>query len=118
MTVLQIILILFIVFASLRTVYRFRKHEISVREFVVWILLWILAALATLMPQSADIIARKVGLATGRGVDLAVYSSIPLLFYIIFRLFAKVDRIEKQLTKIVRRQALMGERLDNKKNHE
>jgi hypothetical protein len=42
----------------------------------------------------------------GRGVDLVIYISVLILFYLIFRTLVRLDKIEKDITKIVREVAL------------
>lgn len=106
MSFLQILIILFIVFVLIRVLIKYIKRDISFREWLLWSIFWVLVAIAAALPQTTDVIARGLGLATGRGVDLVVYVSIPVIFYIIFRLFAKIDRLEDDLTKIVRQIAL------------
>jgi hypothetical protein len=38
----------------------------------------------------------------GRGIDVLVYLSIIFLFYYIFRQSEKINKLEKQITKLVR----------------
>ena len=45
-------------------------------------------------------------LGVGRGVDALMYISIVVLFYLIYRLYAKVDTLERQITYIVREIAI------------
>jgi hypothetical protein len=45
-------------------------------------------------------------LGVGRGVDTAMYLSILTVFYLIFRSFAKIEDLDRQITKIVRANAL------------
>ena len=92
MTVFQIVVLLFSLFVIVRTLIKYVQHNISLREWLLWTLFWIIVGVATLLPQTTDIIASRVGLETGRGVDLAVYSAVPILFYLVFRLFARVDK--------------------------
>ncbi len=106
MTVFQIVVLLFSLFVIVRTLIKYVQHNISLREWLLWTLFWIIVGVATLLPQTTDIIASRVGLETGRGVDLAVYSAVPILFYLIFRLFARVDKLDQQITTVVREVAI------------
>jgi len=112
MSILQIILLAFVIFVLGRVLVRYKKKEISLREWLGWSIFWLLVVLATFLPQTTDFIAQKVGLSSGRGVDLAVYISIPVLFYIVFRIISKLDRIEQNQTKIVRQIALRDKKQD------
>ena len=59
---------------------------------------------AGVQPNTTDLIARKLGV--GRGVDIAMYLSILTIFYLLFRSFAKVEDLDRQLTRVVRANAL------------
>ena len=45
-------------------------------------------------------------LGIARGADLIVYVSVVLLFYLIFRLYVKMEKIEQDVTKVVRKIAI------------
>lgn len=117
MSVLQVVLLVFVVFVLGRVLARYKKKEISLREWLGWTIFWLLVIVATFLPQTTDFIAQKVGLASGRGVDLAVYISIPVLFYLVFRIISKLDRIEQDQTKIIRQMAL-GESDDKEQDED
>lgn len=117
MSILQIVLLVFIIFVLTRVLVRYRKKEIFFKEWLLWTFFWLVVILAVFLPQTTDFVARQVGLQTGRGVDLAVYISIPILFYVIFRVVAKLDRIEQNQTKIVRQLALL-DKSDKKQDDE
>jgi hypothetical protein len=55
-------------------------------------------------PETASAVAGLFGV--GRGADVVVYLALAAAFYLIFRLFAKLEDIDRQLTKIVRAEAL------------
>lgn len=106
MTVFQFAVLVFALFVIVRTFIKYFHHNISFREWLAWTLFWIIVGVATLLPQTTDIIASRVGLETGRGVDLAIYSAVPILFYLVFRVFARIDKLDQQITKIVREIAI------------
>lgn len=99
---LQILILLFALFVIVRVSFKYSKHDISAKEWLGWTLFWILAGVAAVLPKTTDLLASTLGLQTGRGVDLAVYISIPALFYLIFRLMAKIDMLQEDITNIVR----------------
>ena len=45
-------------------------------------------------------------MGVGRGVDTAMYLSLLVIFYLLFRSFAKIEDLDRQLTRIVRANAL------------
>ncbi|MEK7516253.1 MAG: DUF2304 family protein [Patescibacteria group bacterium] len=109
--VIQVILLVFIFFAILRTVERYRDRAIPVRWLLFWVLFWGVVAVAVLVPKTTEYLARLVGV--GRGVDAVLYFAIVTLFYLVFRVFVRVERMESDLTKIVRELALKKEREEN-----
>ena len=101
---LQIIVIVFALFALSRAVLRFKDKKVSVGELILWSLLWIGAIVVVLVPQVTDFFAKELG--TTRGADLVVYLSIILIFYLMFKLYVRIDELRSDITKVVREIAL------------
>ena len=104
MTVIQIFICLFALFAITRTVRQFRQGTLTIAWFIVWVLFWGLVAGAGISPQSTDVFAKWVGV--GRGADFVTYLSLIALFYLAFRLFIKIEDVEREITRLVRTLAL------------
>ena len=104
MNVIQILVILFVLFAWSRAFFRMRDKNISIGEFSLWSIIWIAVLVVTIFPNLTSILSKIVGI--GRGMDLAVYASVILLFYLMFRLYVKIDSQNKELTKLVRELAI------------
>lgn len=104
MFIIQIILALFVFFVVFNVIFKYKKKEIAAQEFIFWIFFWALVLTAVIYPRATDKIARIVGV--GRGADLLVYLSILVLFFIVFKIFVKLERVEKNITKIIRAIAL------------
>ena len=99
MLLIQYILILAIVLILSQTLNKFRAKNISLREFLFWVIFWLLVAAAILMPKATVFLANYLGV--GRGADLVVYASLIFVFYMIFRLFVRQQKIERDISKIV-----------------
>lgn len=99
MTAIQILIVAFVLFAMWRTVGRFRAGDVSWRWFALWLLMWLAIGLAALLPQTTEWFARLIGV--GRGVDAVLYASVIFLFYIAFRLFLRLERLEQEISRIV-----------------
>lgn len=113
---IQILLIIFILFAVAKVGLRYKDKAISLQEFILWTVFWLLVALVVVFPEITSYAANLVGV--GRGVDLVVYISILILFYLVFRLLVRLDSIEKNITKIVRQKAIdQAEKGSDKKNN-
>lgn len=105
MSLIQIILSVVFVIAIGRVVSRYRVKDLSKRGAVLWIIFWLSAFAVIMMPPHAIYtVAQFVGV--GRGSDLVVYSALVLLFFIVFRVMAKQERQNRQLTELTRQIAL------------
>ncbi len=104
MFLIQILLILFFLFAALKVIGRFRAGDLSWRGMLAWVLFWILALVVVLLPNSTFYFAHLVGI--GRGADLVIYLGLAGLFFMIFRLMVKIERMNKDITKLTRKIAL------------
>ena len=104
MLVIQILIALFALFAIARAVAQYKEGRVPRTWFAFWVLFWLSAAVVTALPWTTEVLARLVGV--GRGVDAIMYLSLVVLFYLVFRLFVKVEDVERQITKLVRKIAL------------
>ena len=104
----QLILSVFILFILLKTWHSYRSKQISNSFFVLWVLLWMGGLFIIFYPGFLSKIA--IFLNIGRGVDFALYISIILIFYLIYKLNLKLGRINRELTKIVRENAIKNEK--------
>jgi len=103
-TLLQVLMILFALFAWSRAFLRIRDKEISIREFLFWSAIWATTILVSVYPDVMWVITDMLGI--GRAVDVLIYSSIILLFYLMFRVYVNTEKQSHQLTKLVREIAI------------
>src|SRR4051794_13395696 len=104
MTAIQIVLCTFAAFAMSRVVLRFRRGGLALVHLVTWFLFWAAVIVAVLWPATTSAVAAWV--RVGRGTDLVMYLSVVALFYLLFRLFGKIEELERQITRVVRAAAL------------
>lgn len=93
---LKIIGVIFIFFVGSRVILRFKDKSISRREFIFWIFLWTGVAILIFNPNISDYAAKFLGI--GRGADTIFFLSIVALFYLLFRLYVKIDRLDRDIT--------------------
>ena len=110
MTLIQILLVAFAVFALSRVVLRFRKGGLPMVHLFLWVLFWGAVIVAVLRPATTSAVAAWV--RVGRGTDLVMYVSVVVLFYALFRMFGRIEELERQITRVVRAAAL--KELDDK----
>jgi len=110
---IQLILIFIIVVIILRLIFKLKIKEVNPKQFFSWLFLWLVAILVIWQPQLTVVLANRVGI--GRGVDLVIYVAIIVIFYLMFRLLLRIEQVEKNITKIVRADALKNISDDDKK---
>jgi hypothetical protein len=104
MEIIQVIIIMFALFALSRAVLRFKDNKLTKNEFIFWVILWIVVIIISVIPSITSPISNVFGI--GRGIDLIIYISVIVLFYLIFHLYVKIDSMEKEITMVVRKLAL------------
>jgi hypothetical protein len=101
----KIIALIVIIFFIARLFWQKKKDEVNNAEFVFWIFFWVLAAAAIIFIKSIDRFVAGLGFSA-TGINVLFYIAVVLLFYIIFRLRLRIEKIERNITKIVREVAL------------
>jgi hypothetical protein len=104
MHAIQLVLTCFAVFAVSRVLIRYRRGGMRMLHLGLWLVFWAAVIVVSLHPRTTDHLADLLGV--GRGVDTAMYLSLLLIFYLLFRSFAKIEDMDRQLTRIVRANAL------------
>lgn len=104
MHAIQIVLICFAAFAMSRVLIRYRRGGIGGVNLLLWLLIWTGVVVVSVHPDTTSWLAVRLGV--GRGVDIAMYLSILMLFYLLFRSFTKIEDLDRQITRIVRANAL------------
>ena len=104
MSILQIMVIVFGVFAISRAFLRWRESKIKLGELIFWGMIWVVAMVFALFPNSMDLLSDVAGFK--RGMDLVIVMSIIVMFYLVFRLYVKLDENTVDITKLVREIAI------------
>ncbi|KKR21798.1 MAG: hypothetical protein UT48_C0003G0006 [Parcubacteria group bacterium GW2011_GWE2_39_37] len=105
----QISALVIILFFISRLIWQKKNNQIANNEFKFWLFFWLVAGLAVLSLKWVDQIVAKLGFS-GSGIEVLLYVSTAVMFYLIFRLRLRLTKIEQSITKIVTEIAL-----DNKK---
>lgn len=107
MNLIQIILVIFFLYASGRVVKRYQTNELPFGITAAWIIFWLVACVVVLVPNSTASVAKLVGI--GRGADVVVYVSVAALFFLFFRLMVRVEKLNRDITRVTRELALQQE---------
>jgi len=99
---LQQIIAIIIIFYFLVKLFLQRKNKkISKNEFLFWGAFWVLAVFAILSIKWIDKVVASLGFS-GSGIEILLYFSIIILIYLVFKLRLRLEKVEKDITKIVR----------------
>ncbi|OGC51212.1 hypothetical protein A2982_01850 [candidate division WWE3 bacterium RIFCSPLOWO2_01_FULL_39_13] len=104
MILFQIIFIVFIIFSAVKVVGQIRNNKIGGFNLIFWLLIWIAGGIVILAPEISSNIGTFFGI--GRGADLIIYSSIIVLFYIVYRIYIKVESMDKKIKELATKTAL------------
>ncbi len=107
----QIIAIIIIVAIVARILILKKNKKINASEFVFWLAFWMVAAILVAGIRWIDRFVTGIGFS-GTGIEVLLYLAVVILFYLNFRLRLKVEKMDKDITRIVRKLALD----DNKKD--
>lgn len=101
---IQILLLAFVLFSLVRVIHRYRRQGMRPLDMLFWMLAWVGAAFIINFPGSTSLLARFLGI--GRGADLIMYCGLLTAFYLVFRIHVALDRVENEITEVVRSMAL------------
>lgn len=100
----QVLFSVFAVGALVATFLQFKNKGLSGRAAWFWGLVWLGAWAVVVWPESTQRVAGALGI--GRGTDVVVYAAIAAIFFLLFRLHVKLETINRQVTQVVRREAV------------
>ncbi len=99
--IIQIIATIIILIIFYQLIKKFIKDKASLTKIIFWVLFWGISLIIIWLPkETIDNIGSIFGV--GRGIDVLVYLSIILLFYSNFKQTEKIEKLEKEITKLVR----------------
>lgn len=95
----------FAILVIAQTYNEFKRGKEPLAVFLFWSITWALIVSIAFYPQIIDWLIQKLGgQRTGLGTVFGM--GLVFLFYVIYRIYLKADRIEKELTKLNRELAL------------
>ena len=103
----QILLIIATIIVIIFFYRRLRVKKITPATFVLWAIVCVIVNFFAFAPRFSDPLAGFFGF--GRGLDLLLVLGYGLLVYAIFRLYMKIDELNRNTTELVRALALKDE---------
>ncbi|HAM89003.1 TPA: DUF2304 domain-containing protein [Candidatus Falkowbacteria bacterium] len=101
----QIIAFLVILYFLIKLIVQRKNKQVSGLEFLFWLFFWLLAGLTIVLLKEIDALVAYLGFSA-TGINALLYLSVAILFYLIFKLRLKLEKTEREITKIVRAIAL------------
>jgi len=104
MTPFQIFAGLVMVIGILRAFMMYKERKLTNGWFVFWLIIWGGVGVLAFIPSISYRISAPLGVQSG--ISLVVYLSIILLFYLVFRIFLRLEKLQTDITRLVREIAL------------
>jgi small membrane protein len=100
MMIIQYLGIIFGSFALSRVFLRWKDKSISSKELFFWCIVWGTVVGVSAFPGIFTWLSFFLGI--GRGVDILLYTGMIVIFYLMFRLYVKMESQQRDITKMVR----------------
>lgn len=101
---IQIVALVIAVIHIARLLALWKGRKVPGKTALVWFFIWAAVLFVVFFTPVIDALSRPIGV--GRGIDMVVYISILMLFYMVFQLHMKIDKLEHEITRLVREIAL------------
>jgi len=101
---IQILGLLFGIFMMYYTFLHHKRKELTVKEYLFWIILWVLFVIVALFPVILDPIVKSLNLA--RTMDFFIIVGFMFLIGSLFYIYLLVRGNQKRLEEIVRKIAI------------
>jgi small membrane protein len=101
----QLIALLIILFFVFRLFVLKKREKVSANEFIFWLVFWLIAASGIIFIKDLDKLAANLGFSAS-GIQIILYAAVAVLFYMNFRLRLKIEKMNKDITRVVRRMAI------------
>ena len=101
---IQIVGFLFGLFIMYLTFLNYKRKELTTKEFIFWIFLWVIFIVLTLFPFLLNPIVKSFGFF--RALDVLIVSGFLFLIAAIFYTYTIVRKNQRQLEKLVREIAI------------
>ncbi len=102
--IVQIIILLLVGILMIKLLLDLMGNKISNRKFVSWSFIWLSLGIIVIFPGIVFFFAELIGIERAR--DLSIYISIIILFYLLFKIGTKIEKIDQEITQLVKKLAL------------
>ncbi len=102
------------ILAVIIAIIRFRDGKTSSAMLIFWIVIWSVISLVSVFPETTTIFANLFGI--GRGLDLILILGLIASYYLIFKLYTLIEKLEMEITELVRQIAINQEENEKTKD--
>jgi len=113
---IQIAIVIFSLFAISRIILRVKDKRLSLGGMFFWLTIFVSIIVLVLMPKVMSFLSNIAGVQ--RGVDLFIYLSIVALFYLLFKLFIMVEKLQQEITSAIKGVAILKHEFDTRSEKE
>ena len=103
---IKLLSVLFALIAIRRVVVRYRRGGALTVEFVLWFLIFSGIGVVVFIPKVTDRFAHWIGVSSG--FNALTFVAIAGLLFAVYRLLSRVQTVERDVTRLVRTQALQS----------
>ncbi len=111
--VIQVLVTILSAYIILRAYRSYRKKTVRIATFLLWSFFWLLMIFVVWQPDLTNRLASL--LQVGRGADAVLYLSLVLIFYLIFKIYVKLEAIDAEMTTLVREVAIIERKRSSEK---
>jgi hypothetical protein len=105
---IQELLALIVIFLFLgRLGWQLYKQQIPRGQFIFWLFFWLTGGVLIIYIKEIDTFVAQLGFSSS-GIQILFYIAVAIIFYFIFRMRLKMEKIESDLTIITRLLALQS----------
>lgn len=105
----EAIALIVIFFFLARLGWQLYHGKISKNQFLFWLGFWFVAGLLIVFIRQVDALSARLGFSS-TGIEILLYCAVVVIFYFIFRLRLKLEKIERDITTLSRSIALSSAR--------
>jgi hypothetical protein len=92
----------------------FRARAESFRVFLFWLVTWTAIVVVALFPSLIDVLISAFGGGSG-GVGTFLGMALVFLFFVVYRVYMKLERMQQNLTKTIQELALRDQSISRRK---
>jgi hypothetical protein len=111
--IFQLIITLLAALVWLKILSRMVSGQLRLARAWWWLVGWLVVVVVFWWPGLTSWLALKLGI--GRGVDLVMYIAILILFYLLFKIYVRLDNQQQEIGKIVSHLAIKESLSDDQK---